>query len=278
MKKSSILDSLGSDIIFKEIFGTEKNIRFTELLLETLKNMLHGSLKDKVTILNSSPLNKTNIQNKSVSADILVSIPGEVINIEVYGRFDEENFTKSKVYFFRLYATDLPVGEEYAKQHIIIQYNICLTSSLPYTKKLKTRYLLRDDTNEIVAHDIKGYIYNLDKLEVNSYTVGESNLLEKIFLIIKATTHEEREQIAEGSEILMDMVNTIKKFINDEEIKEMKSFQNKWLDEGRAEGFDDGKQEEKISVAKKLLNKLSLDDIVEVTGLTKSEIESLAKN
>ena len=50
----------------------------------------------------------------------------------------------------------------------------------------------------------------------------------------------------------------------------MKSFQNKWL--------DDGKQEEKISVAKKLLNKLSLDDIVEVTGLTKSEIESLAKN
>lgn len=274
MKKSSILDSLGSDIIFKEIFGTEKNIRFTELLLETLKNMPHGSLKDKVTILNSSPLNKTNIQNKSVSADILVSIPGEVINIEVYGHFDEEKFTKSKVYFFRLYATDLPVGEEYAKQHIIIQYNICLTSSLPYTKKLKTRYLLRDDTNEIVAHDIKGYIYNLDKLEVNSYTVGESNLLEKIFLIIKATTHEEREQIAEGSEILMDMVNTIKKFINDEEIKEMKSFQNKWLDEG----CSIGKQNEKISVAKKLLNKLSLDDIVEVTGLTKSEIESLAKN
>ena len=146
----------------------KKNIRFTELLLETLKNMPHGSLKDKVTILNSSPLNKTNIQNKSVSADILVSIPGEVINIEVYGHFDEEKFTKSKVYFFRLYATDLPVGEEFAKQHIIIQYNICLTSSLPYTKKLKTRYLLRDDTNEIVAHDIKGYIYNLDKLEVNS--------------------------------------------------------------------------------------------------------------
>ena len=108
--------------------------------------------------------------------------------------------------------------------------------------------------------------------------MGESNLLEKIFLIIKTTTHKEREQIAEGSEILMDMVNTIKKFINDEEIKEMKSFQSKWLDEGRAEGFDDGKQEEKISVAKKLLNKLSLDDIVEVTGLTKSEIESLAKN
>ena len=147
-------------------------------------------------------------------------------------------------------------------------------SSLPYTKKLKTRYLLRDDTNQVVAHDIKGYIYNLDKLEVNSYTVGESNLLEKIFLIIKATTHEEREQIAEGSEILMDMVNTIKKFINDEEIKEMKSFQNKWLDEG----CNIGKQNEKISVAKKLLNKLSLDDIVEVTGLTKDEIESLAKN
>ena len=106
--------------------------------------------------------------------------------------------------------------------------------------------------------------------------MGESNLLEKIFLIIKATTHEEREQIAEGSEILMDMVNTIKKFINDEEIKEMKSFQSKWLDEGRAEGFDDGKQEEKISIAKTMLKAgEKIEKIISYTGLTKQEIEGL---
>lgn len=98
--------------------------------------------------------------------------------------------------------------------------------------------------------------------------MGESNLLEKIFLIIKATTHEEREQIAEGSEILMDMVNTIKKFINDEEIKEMKSFQNKWLDEGRCIG--------QISIAKVMLKAgEKIEKIISYTGLSKQEIEGL---
>ena len=53
---------------------------------------------------------------------------------------------------------------------------------------------------------------------------------------------------------------------------ERKSFQNKWLDEGRAEGFDDGK----AYVAKAMLKAgEKIEKIISYTGLSKQEIEGL---
>ena len=206
----------------------------------------------------------------------------------MYTSFDEEDFTKSKVYFFRIYSTDLPVGEKYERQHKVSQYNICLKSSLSFTKNLKTEYLLKEkEKNIIVAHDLKGYIYNLDKLDEVNYNVGESDLLNKIFKIIKATTDEERKSIAEGSEFLMDVVTQIRKFLYDEETKEMKNIQDKWKREARKEGLASGMAQgiaqgmaqgiksEKTLIAQKLIGKLSIDEISKATGLSKQEIQKL---
>ena len=275
-------------MIFKEIFGTQKNIRFLEVFLEELKKLPRNSLKDKVTILNGNPLNKTNVKNKSVASDILVEIPGEIINLEMYtSNFDEEDFTKSKVYFFRIYSTDLPVGEKYQKQHKVSQYNICLKSSLSFTKKLKTEYLLKEkEKNIIVAEDLKGYIYNLDKLDEVTYNVGESNLLNRIFKIIKATTDEERESIAEGSEILMDIVTQIRKFLYDEETKEMKNIQDKWKyearkegrTEGLAEGIEQGIEQGQLNIIYNMIQEHEKPEkIAKYTGYSVSKIKEIQK-
>ena len=232
---------LSSDLVFKEIFGTQKNIRFLERFLEELKEYPQGTLKEKVTILNGNPLNKTNVKNKSVVSDILVSIPDEIVNIEMYTNFNEEDFTKSKVYFFRIYGSDLSIGKNYKEQHKVSQYNICLKSSLSFTKVLKTEYLLKEnEKNIVVANDLKGTIYNLDKLEEQNYNVGENNLLEGMLRLIKAETDEERKDIAEGSEFLMDVVTQIRKFLYDEETREMKNLQDKWKREAEREGFAEG--------------------------------------
>ena len=271
-------------MIFKEIFGTKKNIRFLEVFLEELKKLPRNSLKDKVTILNGNPLNKTNVKNKSVASDILVEIPGEIINLEMYtSSFDEEDFTKSKVYFFRIYSTDLPVGEKYQKQHKVSQYNICLKSSLSFTKNLKTEYLLKEkEKNVIVAEDLKGYIYNLDKLDEVTYNVGESNLLNRIFKIIKATTDEERESIAEGSEILMDIVTQIRKFLYDEETKEMKNIQDKWKyearKEGRTEGLAEGIEQGQLNIIYNMIQEHEKPEkIAKYTGYSVSKIKEIQK-
>ena len=114
--------------------------------------------------------------------------------------------------------------------------------------------------------------------------MGESNLLNKIFKIIKATTDEERKSIAEGSEFLMDVVTQIRKFLYDEETKEMKNIQDKWkrearkegLASGMAQGMAQGIKSEKTLIAQKLIGKLSIDEISKVTGLSKQEIQKLS--
>ncbi len=66
----------------------------------------------------------------------------------------------------------------------------------------------------------------------------------------------------------MDRISRIKELLKDKEIKEMKSFQNKWLDEGRCIG--------QISIAKVMLKAgEKIEKIISYTGLSKQEIEGL---
>ena len=104
----------------------------------------------------------------------------------MYTSFDQEKFTKSKMYFFRIYSTELQIGEDYSQKKKVTQYNLCLKSSLPFTKNLKTEYLLKEE-NYIVDQDLKGFIYNLDKIKSDGYNVGESNLLEKNVITNQST-------------------------------------------------------------------------------------------
>ena len=50
---------------------------------------------------------------------------------------------------------------------------------------------------------------------------------------------------------------------------------NSGISMGISEGISKGEREKSIEIAKKLLNKLSVNEISEYTGLTKEEIESL---
>ena len=268
--------ALSNDLLFKQIFGTQKNIRFLEVLLEEIKGLPRGSLHQKISVLNSYPLNKTNLKNKTLTSDILVELPDEIINIEMYTSFDQEKFTKSKMYFFRIYSTELQIGEGYSQKKKVTQYNLCLKNSLPFTKNLKTEYLLKEkEENYIVDQDLKGFIYNLDKIKSDGYNVGESNLLERMLLLIKAPSFEIQEKIAEGSEILMDLVKEIRKLIYDEDTRKMKNMQDKWRDEFIEQGIE---QKELNVITNMLENNESISKIAKYTGSSIQKIEEIKKS
>ena len=274
--------ALSNDLLFKQIFGTQKNIRFLEVLLEEIKGLPRGSLHQKISVLNSYPLNKTNLKNKTLTSDILVELPDEIINLEMYTSFDQEKFTKSKMYFFRIYATELQIGKDYSQKKKVTQYNLCLKNSLPFTKNLKTEYLLKEE-NYIVDQDLKGFIYNLDKIKSDGYNVGESNLLEKMLLLIKAPSFEIQEKIAEGSELLMDLVKEIRKLIYDEDTRKMKNMQDKWRDEYKKEGIEQGisqgiEQKELNVITNMLENNESISKIAKYTGSSIQKIEEIKKS
>ncbi len=263
------------DLLFKEVFGTQRNIIYLEALLEDLKLLMVGSLSGKVKILNGAPLSKTNIKDKSITSDVLVKVEKETINLEMYTYFNEEAFKKSKVYLFRLCSTQLKIGEKYQDQPRVSQYNICLKSNIPDFQKFQSGFTLKETyTNEILSDDFAGHVYHLDKKFLSDYTVGRCyrERLIKMFQIIVAKDKKERRRIAKGDGFLMGLVKAIERYLYNKETREMKNFPDKWRMEGRAEG----KKERSKEIAKNLLHQnIDLATIMETTGLSKSEIAKL---
>ena len=288
MSYKNTLDNLHNDLVFKEIFGTQKNVRFTEYLLELLKGYERNSLKGKVKVLNEVFLDKTKLTDKGITSDVLAEVEDEVINLEMYTAFDHEDFEKSLAYLTRIYGTRLEIGDRYQKQPKVTQYNFCKSSHVSNIPEFETDFLLIDRrTYHIITDKLEGYIYRLDKLENVAYDDSRKEDLLKILRMIYAKDEAERLEIAKGSEILMDLAQVMKKFVNDETILEYKSLTKKVENiarkDGRREGIQEGKREERIArskeIAKNLLNDhLNIEKIMQYTGLSKREILKLQEN
>ena len=80
----------------------------------------------------------------------------------------------------------------------------------------------------------------------------------------------------------MEFNEWINKYVNDEETKELLAkwsdyiAENKGYEEGKEEGIEEGSKQKAYEIAKKMLKKgNSIEDIYDITGLSKEEIEKL---
>ncbi|HIQ93935.1 TPA: Rpn family recombination-promoting nuclease/putative transposase [Candidatus Ventrenecus stercoripullorum] len=278
MSKVHTIESLNGDLVFKEVFGTQKNVRFTEYLLELLKGYEKHSLKGKVTVLNEVFLDKTKLNDKGITSDVLAKSGDKVIDLEMYTTFEKDDFEKSLTYLTRIYGTRLEIGEKYQNQPKVTQYNFCVSSHISGINEFETDFLFMDrKTTNIISDKIEGYIYRLDKLDDVVYDDVRKEELRKIMKMIYAKTKEERLEIAKGSEILMDLAQVMEEFVNDEAVLKYKSLAGKNEEiarrNGRREGRKEGTQLERCNIAKNLLkDHLDINKIMQYTGLTKQEI------
>ena len=69
-------------------------------------------------------------------------------------------------------------------------------------------------------------------------------------------------------------IDIINKYVNDEETKELLAKWSDYIAENK--GYDEGRKDEKVEIAKKMLEKGNeTEDISKVTGLNIEEIENL---
>ena len=123
------------------------------------------------------------------------------------------------------------------------------------------------------------------------YNGLEMNSLEKALSILISINKEEALNISKGNDILeevyknMEELNMNEVFLGmydqeEENKKMMNSMKLEGIEEGIEKGIEQGleagKEEEKIEIAKNLIElNISIDDIIKATGLTKEEIEKL---
>ncbi|MDR0329254.1 MAG: Rpn family recombination-promoting nuclease/putative transposase [Rickettsia sp.] len=282
------------DLAFKKIFGVEEN---KDLLISLINSIV--SKEDQVaelTLLN--PYNSKNFKNDKLSIlDVKAkSVDGKRFNIEIQIS-DEADYDKRALYYWaKLYTEQLKVAQDYSTLSKAIGIHILNFTSIPTVDKYHNVFhVVEKDSGLLYFKDLELHTIELNKFTDNSYEelpdilkkvknsldmwtafltrhdlLNKDNLpkeldnvaLKKALAVLNVMnfTDEEREAYEDHLKWLRIEANTLKK----------------QLEKGRVEGIEEGRYEEKISMAKEmLLNNEPMEKIIKYTKLSKSQIKNL---
>lgn len=260
-----------NDIMFKAIFCKEEN-------RELLKRLLEETLKEKVEIVSVSvpELIKKNIYEKGKTLDVLVRSQGMEINIEVNTYYNLELHRRNASYIFKRYSELTRVGTSYQSMPRVIQIN--LTSEINNNLPMVSIYEMYDKTNEMLYIDnLKIYEFNLPKIKDECYNKNkEYGLLKMLDCDLEELQNIKGDETMDKLKKEIETLNRDEefvKFMSDEE--EARLLKNTFIEIGYTEGI----KTNNLNIAKSMLQKkYSLEEIIDITGLTEEEINEIARN
>ena len=281
--------TLMHDLLFKETFADPHNRRQLEFFLEQILGYETGYLHNKLDVSYESPIKKNKLKDKSVRGDIIIKFEDVVVNMEAFTNFNGSSIDKSIYYIMRIHASKLKVGEDYHELGKTIQINFVENAHLGLGDELVYDFHLACDAIpevKLLENSFCVKIVQIDKARELGYT---NNILDKWLKFIAANGNSERDSVAKGDVLLMELNEWIKKYVADDETQEEL---NKWdieiatnkgieqgIELGKKEGLEQGKAERNIEIAKELLKmKLNDEDIAKATGLTSNEIMQLKED
>ena len=288
------------DIAFKKIFGTEEN----KDLLISLINSIVGEEDQVVEVTLVNPYNQKNFKKDKLSIlDIKAKgSTGKWFNIEIQIA-DEADYDKRALYYWaKLYTEQLKSSEDYSKLQKVIGIHILNFTSIPEVQKYHNVFHVTEKETgllyfkELELHTIElkkftdtlgegfgemvskiqnsldmwsAFLTRIDLLSGAKLTLGLDNpQLKKAIEVVNIMnfTPEEREAYEDHLKWLRIEANSLKKA------------EERGVEKGLEKGLEKGEKKKALEIAKNLLKiKLPIQQIVEVTGLTKEEILTLQK-
>ena len=266
--------TLMHDLLFKETFADPHNRRQLEFFLEQILGYKTGYLHDKLDVSYESPIKKNKLKDKSIRGDIVIKFDDAVVNLEAFTNFNGSSIDKSIYYIMKIHTSKLKIGQDYHEIGKTIQINFVENAHLGLKEKLVYDFHIACDEMpevKLLEDSFCVKIVQIDKARELGYT---NNILDKWFKFIAANGSSEREIIAKGDVLLMELNEWINKYVADDETQEEL---NKWdIEIATNKGIEQGKKEEKMEIAKNLLNtNLSDEDIAKATDLSIEEIMQL---
>ena len=271
-----------NDYVFKRIFGQKKN---SDILKDLLQAILPNWNIKNVEPRQEVQLETDFITDKVCRLDILATLDdGTKVDVEMQMRNYNDIEARSLFYTTREYHQSLENGQDYIEipKSIgiwISNFNV-FSDEGPFHEIVRLR---RDYENQIFTDKIEMHYLQLPKFKQKCKRI--SNKLEEWLTFISFENMEELKMIE--NEKVKKAEEELEYLSGDEAerriayLRETAEIDRKFAmtaarDQGRAEGKSEGRAEEKIDVAKKMLEKnIDISLIIEVTGLTKEEIEKL---
>ena len=266
-----------NDKCFKCVFLNPLNADLLKLIInETTKESYNNFIISNIE-------KNINMAIRKKYLDLLLDSKEAVIGIEVNG-FDRKYIhPRNTSYICDCYSNYTLVNKTYNEDKFIIQINLSygIKDTVPIRK-----YMIQDNDNKVfvknfIIYEVNmdyclGFWYNRNKQKVNINYVKEYKYfimlalgLEDLIELIDIT-HDER--IVKFMEELkkVNMEPKFREFITEEQDKEF------ILNSVRKEGVDQGIEQEKINIVhNSLKQKLSVNTISAITGLSISQINSI---
>ena len=275
------------DVVFQKLFGEEGSEEITKSLLEAI---LDRKIED--INLNQNPiLRRDYLKDKLGILDVVAKINGEE-NVAIEMQVSKKGQEKERILFYwgRKYTKGIQKSEDYIdlKKTITIMITEFEIEGLEELG-LHSKWYVKDESGKrILTKSLEIHIIELPKI------IKEKRINEKLLDWLEFIENPESERVEKKmvvNKALKEAKSKLDKMSQDEVMQRIAEWREKGileekamrryvmtqgLEEGRKEGRKEGIRQNKIEIAMRLLKKKTeINEIIEITGLTKEEIEKL---
>jgi len=279
--------------------------RLFKLLMS--KPELKPCLMDIVSAIIKQPVNDVVVRNNELPTDDTgdkqerldincVTADGQQVNLEMQSsRMAEgtggnhDNLKNKSVYYLcDLYSTQSIKGKNYRELAKTYQVTFCTYTVFQGRETFVNEFMLRNDEGDLLNDSITEVFVELTKLErVVQKPVEQMSALEQWSVFLQFVDKDEHrgvvDKIAETKEEIKMAMETLIHVSQDEKERAINRSRRMWqtdyesdMNTSRQTGREEGEETKAMSIAKKLLiRNMPVDEIIEITGLTREQIESL---
>ena len=241
-------------------------------------------LKKNLKVVNSN-LPIENINEKSKTTDVLLSVEGNIINLEMNNKHYEGLYERNDLYQHTVMSRVVNKGDKYPEYKKVIQINIDNFDN--FIKEISTFRVMEIDTHELENNGYLKYHINLPKIKKKYYNKEKLNYLEKLFLIISIDNDDELNKISKGDVVMEEFKDKVEEINYDELFSDILSAEWKRKDNEKVErtilynteqkGLRQGIEQGKLEVVKNMLKKnMDIGTISDLTGINREKIEDIS--
>ena len=285
--------TLTNDYAFKRLLGSEENKPLLQNLLECILDLDPQDVIDLE--LMDKELTKEELSDKTGILDVKLKLTnGTVIDIEIQASWNASFVKRTLFYWAKMYTADFKAGESYESLHKCIAINI-IADGFRLNDAIHSEYVLQEKEVHTPLTDVLE-IHFLDlqaARRAQEAGIKESKRRQLInwLKFIGATDKKERAMIATTSPVLQLLnekidvltLSPIERKLYESRMKLKSDIStisqtqfSAGVERGKSLGLAEGSRQAKVETARNLRAMgLSLENIAQATGLSKTEIERL---
>ena len=279
MNKDEKIVKLKLDIIFKRVFGNEKNEKIIAAFISDLLDIPRESIKS--VVINNVELAPQYLNQKFSRLNLKMNVDGKIVNIEI--QVNRETYFKERTLFYwsKLYSDELGSGDDYGKLKQTICINIINFNLFDCEEYHSHFKILENDRGEQLTDKFAIHFFELKKVNKSKKSSRQEDWLK----LIDAETEGDLMAIQQTTTIpeVQDTIVMLRQLSADEKVQQEAYYREKQirdeisaLNGARIEGEAIGIEKGRLSVLTDLVRK-GIITITQAAEQEKMPVEEFSK-